>query len=131
MKSTSGLSIWPEELPGVGRQRLDVAALALGEDRVEGQAGLARAGQPGEDDQRVSRQVERDVLEVVLARATDDEAVGHGGPDVDVEGSKAVAGRIAMGSDIFRSLGGAQVFPAISRLRSSPERDGAFVVSTT
>ncbi|SNT59277.1 hypothetical protein SAMN05216276_107229 [Streptosporangium subroseum] len=36
-----------------------------------------------------------------------------------------------MGSDIFRSLVGAQDFPAISRLRSSPERDGAFVVSTT
>jgi hypothetical protein len=44
----------PEELPGVRRQRLDVAALALGEDRVEGQARLAGAGQPGEDDQGVA-----------------------------------------------------------------------------
>ena len=64
-----------EELPRVGRQRLDVAALALGEDRVEGQARLARAGQPGEHDQRVAGQVEVDVLEVVLAGAADDEPV--------------------------------------------------------
>ena len=45
MKSTSGLSIWAEELAGVGGQRLDVAPLALGVDRVEGQGRLARAGQ--------------------------------------------------------------------------------------
>ena len=69
-----------EELPGVRRERLDVPALALGEDRVERQAGLARPGQPGEDDERVAREVERDVLEVVLASATDDETVGHAGP---------------------------------------------------
>ena len=67
-----------EELPRVGRQRLDVAALALGEDRVEGQARLARAGQPGEHDHRVAGQVEVDVLEVVLAGATDDQPVSHG-----------------------------------------------------
>jgi hypothetical protein len=72
-----GLVHLPEELAGVGRQRLDVAPLALGEDRVEGEAGLAGPGQPGEDDEGVARQVERDVLEVVLARTAHDEAVGH------------------------------------------------------
>ena len=72
-----GLVHLAEELAGVRRQRLDVAALALGEDRVERQARLARPGQPGEDDQRVAREVERDVLEVVLAGAPDDELVGH------------------------------------------------------
>ena len=46
-----GLVHLAEELPRVRRQRLDVAPLALGEDRVEGQAGLARPGQPGEHDQ--------------------------------------------------------------------------------
>ena len=35
----------PQELARVGAQRLDVAALALGVDRVEGQRGLARARQ--------------------------------------------------------------------------------------
>ncbi len=68
-----GLVHLAEELPGVGRQRLDVAPLALGEDRVEREAGLARAGEAGEDDQAVAGQVDRDVAEVVLARAADDE----------------------------------------------------------
>ena len=66
-----------EELAGVRRQRLDVAALALGEDRVERQRRLAGPGEPREHDQRVPREVERDVLEIVLACAADDEAVGH------------------------------------------------------
>ena len=72
-----GLVHLAEELAGVRRERLDVAALALGEDRVEGQRGLAAAGETGEDDERVARQVDRDVLEVVLARAADDQLVGH------------------------------------------------------
>ena len=63
-----GLVHLAEELARVGRQRLDVAALALGVDRVEREARLARAGQPGDHDQRVPRQRQRDVLEVVLAR---------------------------------------------------------------
>lgn len=69
-----------EELPGVGGERLDVAPLPLGEDGVEGQRGLARPRQAREDDERVAREVERDVLEVVLARSADDETVGHAGP---------------------------------------------------
>ena len=77
MKSTSGLSIWPEELAGVGRQRLDVAALALGVDRVERQRRLARPRQAGEDDELVAGQLERDVAEVVLPGAPDHQLVGH------------------------------------------------------
>jgi len=83
-----GLVHLAEELPGVRRQRLDVPALALGEDGVERQAGLARSGQPGEDDQRVAGQVQADVAQVVLAGAPHDEAalgvvagateIGHG-----------------------------------------------------
>ena len=72
-----GLVHLAEELAGVRRQRLDVAPLALGEDRVERQRGLARAGQPGEDDQRVAGQVDRDVLEVVLPGPPDDELIRH------------------------------------------------------
>ena len=67
-----------EELAGVGAQALDVAALALGVDRVEGEAGLAAAGQAGDDDEPVARERHVDVLEVVLARAAHDELVlGH------------------------------------------------------
>ena len=50
-----GLVHLAQELPGVRRQRLDVATLTLGEDRVEREAGLARPGQPGEDDHGVAR----------------------------------------------------------------------------
>jgi hypothetical protein len=60
-----------EELPRVGGQALDVAPLALGVDRVERQARLARAGEPGDHDQRVARQIDVDPLEIVLARAAD------------------------------------------------------------
>ena len=70
----------PQELTRVGAQRLDVAALALGVDRVERQRRLARAGQAGDDDERVTRQLDGDVLEVVLAGARDDDGVlarGH------------------------------------------------------
>ena len=58
-----------EELARVGGQRLDVAALALGEDGVERERRLARSGQAREDDQRVARDLEVDVVQVVHARA--------------------------------------------------------------
>ena len=67
-----GLVHLAQELPGVGGQRLHVAALALGVDRVEGEARLARAGEAGDHHERVARQREGDVLEVVLARTRDD-----------------------------------------------------------
>ena len=70
-----GLVHLAEELAGVRRQRLDVAALALGEDRVEGERRLAGAGQAREHDQGVPRQVERDVLEVVLPRTPNDQLI--------------------------------------------------------
>ena len=67
-----------EELAGIGGQALDVAALALGVDGVEGKAGLAAAGQAGDHDQPVARQLDGDVLEVVFAgAANDDDVLGH------------------------------------------------------
>ncbi len=72
-----GLVHLAQELPGVRGQRFDVPPLALGEDRVEGQARLAGTGQPGEHDQGISWQVDRDVLEVVLACAANDKSVSH------------------------------------------------------
>ena len=60
-----------QELPRVSRQALDIAALALGIDGVEGERGFARAGQSGEHDKPVAGNVEVDVLEIVLARAAD------------------------------------------------------------
>ena len=62
-----------EELPGVGRQRLDVAALPLGIDGVEGERRLAGAADPGHHDQRTGRQRQIDVLQVVGAGAANDD----------------------------------------------------------
>jgi hypothetical protein len=67
-----GLVHLTEELARIRRQRLDVAPLALGVDRIEGKRGLARPRDAREHDERVAREVEMDVSEVVLAGATDD-----------------------------------------------------------
>ena len=87
-----GLVHLAQELARVGRQRLDVAALALGVDRVEGKARLAGPGEPGDDDQGVARQLEGDVLEVVLARARDADAV-VGGHLIQLYGGRGQAPR--------------------------------------
>src|SRR5207237_1047607 len=55
-----------EEHARVRGQRLDVAPLPLGEERVEGERGLPGAGHAGDDREPVVRDLERDVLEVVL-----------------------------------------------------------------
>jgi hypothetical protein len=59
-----------EELAGVGRKGLDVAPLALGVDRVEGQRALSRAADPRHRDLTIERQVEIQPLEVVSPHAT-------------------------------------------------------------
>jgi hypothetical protein len=65
-------SIHPvEELARIGREGLDIAALALGIERIEHQRRLAAAGDAGHHDQFASGDVEVEVLEVVLARAAD------------------------------------------------------------
>ena len=70
-----------QELPGVGRQRLDVAPLALGVEGVEGETGLAGAGDTREDHELVARNLKVDVLEIVFPRAADDDGVvGHNVP---------------------------------------------------
>ena len=61
-----------QELPRVGREGLDVAALALGVDGVEREGALARAGHAGHDDQLVARNGDAYVLEVMFASAAND-----------------------------------------------------------
>ena len=60
-----------EELLGVGGERLDVAALALGVEGVEGERALARARRAGHDDERPVRQLDGDPLQVVLPGVDD------------------------------------------------------------
>ena len=66
-----------QELARIGRQRFDIAALALGIDRVEGERGFARARQAGQHRQRVARNLDVDILEIVLARAADGDVFQH------------------------------------------------------
>ena len=58
-----------QKLPGIGGERFDIAPLAFGVKRIEGERGFARAGESGDDDHVVARQVEIDVFQVVRARA--------------------------------------------------------------
>ena len=60
-----------QELPRVRGERLDVAPLPLGVDRVEGEARLTGAREAGDADERVPREPDRDVLQVVLPGAVD------------------------------------------------------------
>ena len=85
-----------DEPLGVARQRLHVAALPLGVDRVERQARLAGAREPGDDDQAVARDLDRDVLQVVDARALhgDRRARGRWLPSLSPCGSSAIGGSI-------------------------------------
>ena len=66
-----------EELPRVGREGLDVAPLALGEERVEGERGLAGAGETGDDDEFAERQIEVEALEVVVPHAPEADEIGR------------------------------------------------------
>ena len=64
-----------DELAGVGGHAVEEAALSLGKEDVEGERRLARSAEAGDDDEFVARDVERDVLEVVLARSGDADAL--------------------------------------------------------
>src|SRR5207302_4984107 len=67
-----------EELPGVGGQGLDVPPLALGVDRIEGERRLARPREARDHDELVARDLEVNVLQVVLAGALDEDPIaGH------------------------------------------------------
>ena len=74
----------------IGRHRLEVAPLRLGVERAEGQRRLARARDAGEHHQRVARDVDVDVLQVVLARA----AHAHEGTAGGIGGVAASAGGV-------------------------------------
>ena len=63
----------PQELARVSGQRLHVAALALGVDRVERERRLARPRKARDHGQRVPRDRDRHVLEIVLSGARDDD----------------------------------------------------------
>ena len=105
-----GLLHLPEELAGVRRQGLHVPALSLGVDRVEGQRRLAGAGEAREHDQLVARKLERDVPEVVLTGAVDDEGIGAHGRRV-YRRPRTSRARLSSGRERSRRPGGADPRP--------------------
>ncbi len=60
-----------EEAAGVGGDGFEVAALGFSVEGSEGERGFAGAGDAGEDDKGVARDVDVNVFQVVLARAAD------------------------------------------------------------
>ena len=66
-----------QELPGVGRQALHVAAVAFRVERVEGEAALARSGHAGDHHQAARGDGDVDPLQVVDADAASDDGFGH------------------------------------------------------
>jgi len=58
-----------QEIAGIGRESLDIAALALGIDGVESQRRFARPAQAGEDRERVAGNDDINILQIVDARA--------------------------------------------------------------
>jgi hypothetical protein len=71
-----------EELARVGGERGDVAALALGVQRVEGERGLPRARHAGHHGERAQRDPARHARQVVGARVHDRD-VGHLGGEAE------------------------------------------------
>jgi len=111
-----------QELARVRRERLDVAPLALGVERVEHERALARSRHAGDDDQLAGRQVEIQVLQVVLTRAADADrgmTCRHGGifadlPDAPFRASRPVgrAGESLRVSQMTKSVRPRCVFHA-------------------
>ena len=93
-----------EELPGVGGEGFDVAALPLRVDGVEGERGLAGAGEPGDDDEPVARQFDVDVAKVVLPRPPHDERAA-------AVGRLGASGSGRVGAGRVRVAGSVRVFP--------------------
>ncbi len=60
-----------EELPGVGGEAFHVAALSFGIERVEGERRLPRAAQARDNDQFLPRNLDVEILEIVLACSAD------------------------------------------------------------
>ena len=80
-----GLVHKSKKLPCVSGERFNVAALTFGVNSVEGEGGLARPTEAGDDDEFVARDFEADVFEVVNARPDDFDEIFHSiAPDIQI-----------------------------------------------
>ena len=83
-----------QELPRVRRKRLDIATLPFRVQRIECERALARAGQAGDHDQPMPRQVEVQVLQIVRARTADADGVRAGKLCFSQFGDRVVSSRL-------------------------------------
>src|SRR5438309_1125646 len=60
-----------KKLTGIGREALNVAALAFSIESIEGERGLSRSTQAGNDHQFLSRNLDTEILEIMLACSND------------------------------------------------------------
>ena len=72
-----GLVHLAQELPRIGRKRVDIAPPALGIDRVERKRRFAGAGKPREYAQRVARDLHIHIFQVVFARTAHEDGISH------------------------------------------------------
>ena len=68
-----------DELPGIGIEGLEIAALSFGKQDVECQRALAAARDAGDDGELIAPQTDVDILEIVLARAANFDGLRRGG----------------------------------------------------
>jgi hypothetical protein len=106
-----------QELACVRGEALDVAPLALRVDRVEGERGLAGARETGDADERVPRQADIDVLEVVLARPVDDQLVGSHNRSILASEHMFVQGKRGTGPRALAAGAHSAVCPSADGLR--------------
>src|SRR5207247_2269471 len=67
-----------DELAGVSVHRIQKAALPLGKEQIEGEGAFARPAHPGNNHELVSRNDEREVLQIVLPRAINGDRIFYG-----------------------------------------------------
>jgi hypothetical protein len=76
------IDVWPfellDKLPRVGIEAVEIAPLALGKKEIEGERRFARAAQARDDRHFVQGDIDRDIFQVVMARAANLDGLGHG-----------------------------------------------------
>ena len=88
----------PSVQPGDDLERVDLAGQDCVEDVVD-QGGLARAADPGHGHKTAEREVDRDISQVVLPRAVDDELALRVGRPPDHGNSDASTTRDIVGGE--------------------------------
>jgi len=128
-----GLVDLAQELAGIGRQALDIAALPFSEDRVKGQGALAAAAHPREHHQPIAGDGEVDVLEIVLTGAPHPDHVLQGATTeaaTSVQRSRLVVQRegrrLTPGTGAGRPLGGRGLGPGTGARAGHPASTSTF-----